>query len=576
MKTKHIASNFLIFLFAISSIGVFASRNNHSVSAKAALTPPFQTYTNHDGDTYYNDISDSLEGADLLNALRTLNNKRKKASGGYKPLLNGNFLARWTDYDPTNYELDVNNQPYSNTILSFYSGNKSVGVSGMNREHVWPDSRGGNLVEADTHMARPTLTKENSSRGNSFYVEGMESTSAGWDPAMPSFGDETYRGDSARIIFYCVVANSSLSLVDKTYDSPGNKTMGKLSHLLKWNLNYLPQVRETNRNEGTQYIQGNRNPFIDHPEYACRIWGDTNDETRKICNTKPVAVTGVSLNKTELTINDNSSEKLTPVFEPSNATNKNVTWSSSDMSIATVSATGLVSGKSVGSCVITVKTQDGGFTASCNVTVKEAPVVVTSIEASDYTTKFELYDPYNFDGKVVAKYSNGTSKEVSGYVISSPDMTTEGYKNVTISYTEDGVTVSTTIKILVGEVPIVLKSIEVTDYSTEVYKNSNYKFDGIVTATYSDLSTKEVTPTEVSKLNTEFPGKRAVTITYSENGVSISKTIYIMVLDEEEPKPASKAGCSGNITATSVLISALSILIIGILLINKIRYDKEK
>ena len=59
--------------------------------------------------------------------------------------------------------------------------------------------------------------------------------------------------------------------------------MGKLSDLLKWNKNYAVQDRERIRNEGAQSLQGNRNPFIDHPEYACRIWGNTNSTTRQIC-----------------------------------------------------------------------------------------------------------------------------------------------------------------------------------------------------------------------------------------------------------------------------------------------------
>ncbi len=71
--------------------------------------------------------------------------------------------------------------------------------------------------------------------------------------------------------------------------------MGKLSDLLKWNLQYLPSTSETadtalrveqNRNnviESNAALQGNRNPFIDHPEYACKIWGNTNSATKSIC-----------------------------------------------------------------------------------------------------------------------------------------------------------------------------------------------------------------------------------------------------------------------------------------------------
>ena len=280
MKIRRIITASILSSFAIGLLaGSIVSKNAND----GAYVPTFASYPTGDAATYYSNISNSLTGNDLLNALRSLNNSKKQTSGGYKALLTGAFHARYTDYDINHIEYDANGRPYSNYIVSFYSGNVAYNASGMNREHVWPDSRGGNLVEADTHMARPTLNAENSARGNSFYVEGMKSTTSGWDPAMESFGDESYRGDSARIIFYCAMANGSLSLIDATNDSANNKTMGKLSDLIKWNINYPVKQREQNRNEGVEYIQGNRNPFIDHPEYACRIWGNASSEIATMC-----------------------------------------------------------------------------------------------------------------------------------------------------------------------------------------------------------------------------------------------------------------------------------------------------
>lgn len=222
---------------------------------------------------YYESISDSLTGEDLLDALNKLNNKKRKTTVGYKTMLN----------EPSKGFYVTDPGTGSSTITTFYSGKNNNGTKGLNREHVWPKSRGGNLVEGDIHMPRPTLNAENGSRGNSFYVEGMCDPENGWDPAMESFGLESYRGDSARIIFYCAIANKDLTLVDKTDDNDNNKTMGKLSDLLKWNLKYNVLERENIRNKGAESLQGNRNPFVDHPEYACRIWGNTNATTKSIC-----------------------------------------------------------------------------------------------------------------------------------------------------------------------------------------------------------------------------------------------------------------------------------------------------
>ena len=87
-----------------------------------------------------------------------------------------------------------------------------------------------------------------------------------------------------------------------------------------------------------------------------------------------VNVTEVSLSQSELTLNVNESVILTATVSPENANNKNVSWSSSDETVATVDTNGLVKALKAGTATITVKTEDGEKTATCSVTV--APVVV--------------------------------------------------------------------------------------------------------------------------------------------------------------------------------------------------------
>lgn len=86
----------------------------------------------------------------------------------------------------------------------------------------------------------------------------------------------------------------------------------------------------------------------------------------------PVAVTGVSLNTNALNLVTGGSDSLIATVAPNDATNKNVTWSTSNSSVATV-ADGVVTAVSAGNASITVTTVDGGYTASCTVTVS-APV----------------------------------------------------------------------------------------------------------------------------------------------------------------------------------------------------------
>ena len=84
-----------------------------------------------------------------------------------------------------------------------------------------------------------------------------------------------------------------------------------------------------------------------------------------------IKVTGVKLNKSSLTLLYGKSAKLTATISPSNAANKDVTWTSSDTSLVTVDSSGNIKAKSgkIGKAVITVKTKDGGYTAKCTVKI---------------------------------------------------------------------------------------------------------------------------------------------------------------------------------------------------------------
>ncbi len=89
------------------------------------------------------------------------------------------------------------------------------------------------------------------------------------------------------------------------------------------------------------------------------------------CTVKVGAVhaEGISIAPAADTVSVGNTVDLDPVFEPENAVNKRVTWTSSDSSIATVDSTGIVTGVKVGTVTITVKAEDGGFTATKEMTV---------------------------------------------------------------------------------------------------------------------------------------------------------------------------------------------------------------
>ena len=84
---------------------------------------------------------------------------------------------------------------------------------------------------------------------------------------------------------------------------------------------------------------------------------------------QPINVTGVKLNANNLKIKVNENARLTAIIEPQNADNKNLSWSSSDSRIVDVDGSGEITGLAEGTAIITVTTEDGGKTATCEVTV---------------------------------------------------------------------------------------------------------------------------------------------------------------------------------------------------------------
>lgn len=93
-----------------------------------------------------------------------------------------------------------------------------------------------------------------------------------------------------------------------------------------------------------------------------------------------VPVTGVTLDKTTASVAVGETLKLTPTVAPENATNKNVTWKSSNESVATVAADGTITAKAAGTATITATTADGAKAATCALTVSNVAVSGVSLD----------------------------------------------------------------------------------------------------------------------------------------------------------------------------------------------------
>ena len=141
--------------------------------------------------------------------------------------------------------------------------------------------------------------------------------------------------------------------------------------------------------------------------------GNKTDECKVIVKEEsdPVAVTGVKLSFTTLTQKIGTSFTLVATIEPANATNKTVTWSSSNSTVASVTNMGVVQAKAAGTADITVTTADGGHTATCSFTVTTEDVPLTGLKVTPAETHIKVGQA----GTLNVKYEpvTATHKEVA-------------------------------------------------------------------------------------------------------------------------------------------------------------------
>jgi uncharacterized protein YjdB len=149
-------------------------------------------------------------------------------------------------------------------------------------------------------------------------------------------------------------------------------------------------------------------------------------------------VTSVSLNKSQITLNVGSFETLTATVSPADATNKNVTWSSSNNSVATVDATGKVTALSSGSSTITVTTTDQSKTAQCVVTVILLPETAGTI--TGLTTVCQ--------GQNTVIYTVPVINNATSYIWTLPDGATgtSTTNSISVNYGNSAVSGNITVK----------------------------------------------------------------------------------------------------------------------------------
>ena len=245
-----------------------------------------------------------------------------------------------------------------------------------------------------------------------------------------------------------------------------------------------------------------------------------------------IHVTSVTVSPSSAEVYDNGTVQLSATVSPNNATNKKITWSSDDSSIASVDNNGLVSGHAAGSSTtIRATSQDGSKVGSCVVSVKAAPVVLNSISVSENHRRFNVGDTFVKE-TVTAHYSNGTTSIVTDEAtFSGYNMQNSGVQTVSVSY--GGKSTTYTISVVA---PTVLSSISISDQKTSFRVGDDFNFGGIVTAHYSDGTSSVVTSyATFSGYDMDTAGTQTVTVTYVENSITKTTTYSISVTSSVVP-----------------------------------------
>ena len=277
---------------------------------------------------------------------------------------------------------------------------------------------------------------------------------------------------------------------------------------------------------------------------------------------KTVSVSNVSLNEDAMTMEVGDSQSLTAIVYPADATDKSVTWSSNKTSVATVSSTGVVTAKAVGTATITVKTNDGGKTAFCVVTVKAKTVSVTGVTLDNTSLSMAIGDtksltatvsPSNATDKSVAWSSNNTSVAT---VSSSGVVTAKaaGTATITVKTNDGGKTATCTVTVSAAVV-------SVTGVSLDRSKLT-------LTEGFTKTLTATITPVNATNKEVKWTSSKPSVATVDANGkVTAIKegqaTIKVTTVDGEKSANCvvtveAETGTTISVTGVSLNKSSLS------------------
>ena len=258
-----------------------------------------------------------------------------------------------------------------------------------------------------------------------------------------------------------------------------------------------------------------------------------------------VSVTGVELSKTTLSLVEGGKTTLTATVKPDNATDKVVSWSSSDESVATVSADGEVTAVKEGTATITVTTRDGNKTATCAVTVTNNTIPVSSVTLSQKTLTLTEDETATLKATVLPSDASdknvtwSTSNQYVATVDNNGVVTAHLAGNATITASCGGkqATCSVTVKAKI----ISVESVEISKTSLKL--NVGDKATLSATVLPSNANDKSITwasdDSSIASVNSKGEvtalkeGTTTITVTTNDGGKTASCEVTVEYVEED-------------------------------------------
>lgn len=243
-------------------------------------------------------------------------------------------------------------------------------------------------------------------------------------------------------------------------------------------------------------------------------------------------VTGVTLDKTKVSVQVNDFVQLTATVQPPDAANKNVIWASADPTIATVDANGKITGVKVGTTTVTVTTEEGNFTATCEVEVKPAaiPVVkVTGVTLDQSTMTLnvgatgqltETVAPDNATDKTV-KWSTSNSSVATVNADGTVTAKAPGKATITVT-TNDGNYTATCVVTVIQPVPVTGVKLDKTTMTINVGDNKQLTATVLPdnatdkSVVWSTSNSSIATVDANGNVTAKAPGKTTITVTTND------------------------------------------------------------